>query len=833
MKYLILILLFIQPVFAFESFISQGDVVKPFAINIDPVLNFQSKTEESMVDLSNAPFKKAINQINSQEVKISPIQGLSMDFSQKEFEQKNLREQTLSLWEEKNFNLLYDSENTNFVFKRNIKQTYSPQEWNVNRLAKEENTNKNTSLSLRQNLGTSSLNFSQNITENQKETKNTQYGFNIPFDRAAFSFQQGEIEENKKQTGKNQNIQISALLSGETVKYEHDYVINNNLSKNTTNINLPLPFASVNLNSSKTYKNNKLSDLQKMNAFSTMYFGEELKYASGFNTSIEKNNTIGTDIKEIIIPFGKIIRNTTYRMSDKTIYTNSKLTARNMSENIEIPINFLINGGSLKYDRNITLVSGKPQVDSTTKQMIIPLKFIDDKAEYSFIEQNINNNTMERHSFSIPINKTSLVYQQTNNNYIKTEDLIVNNFVEFKIPLSFVFSYIQDQKSGKTDSRFNTTIKVPLSLFDKTIENEHVLAFSTLGQDNIQSNFVIPTHYGPVMASRIAKISKKNEKLTTYTVSSPKIDFMGLNLSANYLLLDDEKQNKEKRTIDVSWMPNKKSSSSVLFGMNEIDLKEYRTTNLKSEYSFSENSKLYFQYLENDTRNQNSSEKTHFIFNHVNEDFSLKTSLINVNPKQESLLRSLETTFGQEENVKVSASLTNYDPNKLNELQETSLGIEAKHSSEDNNILVKYQRNANRIPMFLIGTYFKIDNSIIKIERVENPEDPKDNKKIREGNVWNLSLNKRNIQTNIRFYDDNCWLNLNLSEGDRNKNGVLVLSYQDGDFINNSQNKKLESSFNLKYDKQWNDEGNLSLTLSQEKAPVENTEARIDFNLKF
>lgn len=832
MKYLILLLLLIQPVFAFESFITQGDVVKPFAISIEPVLNFQSKTEESMIDLSNAPFRKAINQISSQEVKISPIQGLSLNFAQKEFEQKNLREQTLNLWEENNFNFLYDNENTNFTFKRNIKKTYNPQEWNINRIAKEENTSKNTTLSLRQNLGTLSFNFSQNITEDKKEIKNTQYGFNIPFDRAVFAFQQGEIEE-KNNIGKTQNIKISALLSGETVKYEHGYTVSNNLRKNTTNVNLPLPFASVNINSNKTYKNNKLSDIQKLNSFSTMYFGEELKYVSGFNTSIEKNNTIGTDIKEIMIPFGKIIRNTTYRMSDKTVYTNSKLTSRNMSENIEIPINFLINGGILKYDRNLSLVSGKTQVDSVTKQMIIPLKFIDDKAEYSFVEQNINNNSIERHSFSMPINKTSLVYQQINNNHIKTENLIVDNFVEFKIPLSFVFSYIQDQKTNKTDSRFNTTIKVPLSLFGETIENEHILAFSTLGQDNIQSNFVIPTHYGPVMASRIAKISKKNERLTTYTTSSPKVDFLGINLSANYMVLDDEKQKKEKRIIDVSWNPNKKTSSSVMFGMNELDLKEYRTTNLKSEYLFSENSKLYLQYLEADTKNQSSSEKTHIAFSHIDENFSLKTSLINLNPNQESLLRSIETTFGQEENIKVSASLTNYDPAKLNELQETAIGLETKHNSGDNDILIKYQRNANRIPMFLIGTSFKIDDTIIKIARTENPEEPKDNKKIRKGDVWDVSLSKRNIQTNVRFYDDNYWLNLNLSEGDRNKNGILVLSYQNGDFINNSQNKKLESSLNLKYDKQWDDAGNLSLTLSQEKAPVENTEARLDFNLKF
>lgn len=833
MKYLILLLLLIQPVFAFESFITQGDVVKPFTIKVGPILNFQSKTEESMIDLSNAPFRKAINQISSQEVKISPIQGLSLDFNQKEFEQKNLREKTLSLWGENNFNLLYDNEDTNFIFKRNIKKTYNPQEWNINRIAREENASKNTTLSLRQNLGTSSFNFSQNITEDKKEIKNTQYGFNIPFDRAFFAFQQGEIEENKNNIGKTQNIQISALLSGETIKYEHGYNVSNNLRKNTTNINLPLPFASVSLNNSKTYKNNQLSDVQKLNSFSTMYFGEEMKYISGFNTTLEKNNTIGTDTKEIIIPFGKIIRNTTYRMSDKTIYTNSQLTSRIMSENIEIPIEMLIKGGKIKYDRNFNLVAGKPQVDSITKQLIVPLKFIDDQAEYSFFEQNINDNTTERHSFSMPINKTSLVYQQIKTNNTKNENLIVNNFVEFKIPLSFVFSYIQDKKTNKTDSRFNTTVKVPLSLFGETIENEHILAFSTLGQDNIQSNFIIPTHYGSIMASRIAKISKKNEKLTTYTATAPKINFWGIDLSSIYMFLDDEKQTKEKRIIDVSWSPSKKISSSVLFGINELDLKEYRTTNLKSEYLFSESSKLYFQYLETDTKNQSSSEKTHITFNHVDEDFSLKTSLINLNPNQESLLKSIETTFGQDSVVKISAFLTNYDAVKLNEFQETAMGLEAKHNSGDNNILIKYQRNANRMPMFLVGTSFKIDDTIIKIERSENPDDPKENKKIREGDVWDFSINKRNIQTNVRFYNDDCWLNLNFLEGNRNKNGVLILSYKNGDFINNSQNKTLESSLNLKYDKQWDDDGNFSLILSQEKAPVENTEARLDFNLKF
>ena len=44
-KYLILILIFIPPVFAFESFLFQGAVVKPFAINMNPVFNFQSRTE--------------------------------------------------------------------------------------------------------------------------------------------------------------------------------------------------------------------------------------------------------------------------------------------------------------------------------------------------------------------------------------------------------------------------------------------------------------------------------------------------------------------------------------------------------------------------------------------------------------------------------------------------------------------------------------------------------------------------------------------------------------------------------------------------------------------
>ena len=689
-------------------------------------------------------------------------------------------------------------------------------------------------------------NFSENL-QNDKITKINSYGLSFA---DQLKFHQNEKTIDGQSIQKQKNLQIKTLVFNQPLEYKHNY--EQNLVKNQLNrtdssyFNMPLKVGNIQtsilFSEDRTTSNGLLTAQKKTEQIILPLFGRESKYLYNSLTSQNKNNIVKNEDKTLILHLSKSI---VYSMSDKNQYVNNSLTTRNMSEDITVPLDKILNGMNLSHNQTITLVAGKPQIDIKQQKVFIPLNLLASGASYQFITQDRSQNNQpfvntQQHIFKMPFknNRANLTYsmvEKENNTTQKFE--LSYPFAILGIPLNALYSHTI-LPSGETDSRFSTNIQIPITILGKEISNQNNLAFSSLGQDKITSSISIPFSYGP---AKLTSTTISDPNVTTYTIETPIIPIannteLGANLWAQ--------NSKQKRTVNVGWKPSKQVQTSLVVSSNNIDPKESIVTTIDTSYNINQRTALNMRYLEKQQLD-GAGDKTQsiFAFKHNSNDFAFQTTLMDIDGPQQDyeMFSNIGLSFGDNP-FKLSFYTINYDEKKLIPLDKRTYALEARHESNTTGVSLKYQDDKSRLDALLaLDIFWKIGNQTkFQIGYTDNGLDPTDIKKtaIRSGDVLDIGvstviLDDVIFNVNMRQYESNNWFNIGIAGGELNKMGQLSILYQDGDFV--ARNTKIipDSTLSIKYNKHWLNMGDFSLTLSQDVTEKENTEAKAELEIKF
>lgn len=850
MKYLLYIILIL---FTNISFAGEIESIIDNNLSISPIV-FQQKVSEDKIDLTTAPFKQAIrsNSINS--ISILPISGLTINFNRKKEEQRNLKYQSLSLLEENSFNIGYSNKRMSISFQQNEKDTYDPLAWNLN-----------SSLNKLQNIQTSILKFSNQIGEKgsfnftrntQKTTKtNISYDYSktdsfslkLPTNYGNFSFLNSNTEVNNITTAEERQLKAEIPINTKGL-YTGNFTrkLQNNKDIETNEYTIMYPFSSkhsVSFQHSNSFTNDKLTSDKEEFKIILPLFGEDTKYVN----SSSNNNSNKEYKKEILLPLTKLFQNSVYKMTDNISYINSIIKTRNMSENVIIS-DFLIKGSKFSYDRNIQISSGKTQSDLLTRQVLIPLEFLSKGSSYQFISQrkSLSNITdCDQNILKVPFKNISFIYT---NSSIDTNNKQTNSINQYDLSYQFKllgillnnnYSYIDNNITEKTDSRFFTTIKFPIG---NKLTSDNTLSFSTLGQDKIVSNFNVPFNFGILKLSR-TYIDEQNDNKdnTTYTVESPKIQLPihNMTMKGNMLIYEQRGQDtKEKKNVNLEWQPTTTLKTSLTLESNELVAKETDSITVETSYAMSKRTNMNLQYLEKQQLDSIDKAQTTFFVQHEDKshDLLIKSTLVDINGTEDyPIFRNIEVNVGNSKTFQISAKMIDYDTKKLIPLNDDVYSFEFKRKG----LSLQYRTIDRKLPLFGINTLLEIgDTTELKLSMENNGLNPNDSKKtqIREGTVFDLGISKKvsnlSLQANMRNYEDDNWYNIEIGSNQK-KEESFSLSYKSGDFIPSNQKVTTESLFSLNYSKKLDNDGKILIDISKQVTDKDNIEAKAEININY
>lgn len=793
-----------------ESFVSE-----PFSLSIGP-MGFDRQITEKTIDYKNAPFGQINQSESTDKLTITPFDGLGLGFTNKRQQQVNLKRQTINMSEDETLDLTYQTDRTKLSFSQNVNKLFDPSVWDNEESLDTKQEIRSQSFGFEQEIG--QLKFTANRNSETKilpnERNNTQnkdsINFSLPLDFVSFNYNYDRTTNNGSLISDNSGYGIKIPFNSEN-SFNYDFLkkTDNNTRMVSFGISNPILLSGLSLlfHHNQTTANNDIISYDDLQQITTKLFGGELKYIKSSIIKTENNKSIETINNEIIIPLGL----TSYHRNDQ-ITQNS----RNLQENISIPLDLLLNGSIISYDRNLSIIPGKPSVDVSTSKILIPLSFVNNGGNISLISKDTNGQIVNDMTVNYPA-------------------------VILGIPLNMVYSHITNKSTGQIDSRFFTVIDTPIVLHGNNLHLVNTLSLSTLGEDKVLSELSI----NKIVLTRSAITKHDNSSNNiTYTAEIPEIiPFKGLSLKTNALLLQqDEKENQYKSNIIFAWSPIPNLDTRIILSSNDLVPNEHQTKTIETKYGTSERLSLNIRYLERQQLDSVNLDKQSIVsLQHISPNtggLSIKTTLVDVDGQNQDSdpMNSAEISFGSEKSLQITANTSDFDAQKMAPLNRRVIGINAKSIFGDNGILIKYQDSVDRnSPILSIDTSWKLSqNTEMKISMANNGVDPTDNKheNIRVGTVWDaiLSTKSDNLELGlgIRNFEQNNWVNLGIA-GSLSNNDKMSLTYQNGDFVSDN-----DSILSLKYDKSWNDNGNLSLSLYQKiKDGNNDSEAKVNLDIKF
>lgn len=694
------------------------------------------------------------------------------------------------------------------------------------------------------NNATYTGNFSKSLKGNNL-TKVNEYGLSLG---EKFNFQRSNTTVNNTITKHQAAFGVSVVLFDQPIEYKHSY--DQNLVKTSINrqdfsyFNMPLQIGSF--KTSLSFKDERTSVAgvvvaqNKTEDILLPLFGHDAKYTMASLTKQEKKGIVQDTNTTITIPLGDL---TTYSYTNAVQNINGVLSARNMQESVQLPLDKIMKGLQASHLRTIKVVPGQPEIDLKQQKILIPLNFVAAGAEYQFLLQSrsVDNQPVvntRQNSFKLPFynNRANVSYVMTQQEDKRTNKLDVTYpIVVLGIPFQALYSHI-DLPNGNTDSRFSTKIQIPISVMGKSIENQHSIAYSSLGQDNVTSTMSLPFSFGPVKLTQTRISDTTNTNI--YTVETPNIPIDNVNINANLWM----QNSKQKQIYNLGWNPSDRLKTAVALTMNDLKPAEHQKLTFDTCYNLSKRTSLNFRYLEQQQLDSMLDQSQSMLtLQHTNDGLSVQATLIDLNGQNVDNYSSTKVMVGENKPFQLSFYTIDYDVKKLQPLSERTYAIEAKHIQDRTGVAVKYQDDAARVDSLLsVDVYWQIDaQTKLTMAMVDNGIDPNDAKKqaIRLGQAVDLGFiakMRNNIALNagIRQYDENDWFNIGIAGGNT-KTGTIALTYQSGDFVPVRKTNTPESTLSLQYDKKWGDYGSLFINLSQEVTESENTEARAEWQMKF
>jgi len=577
--------------------------------------------------------------------------------------------------------------------------------------------------------------------------------------------------------------------------------------------------------------------------------GNAMQLASGVKTESE------TNIYKI--PLDRIIKGMSYAYANSDVLTNGVQTGKNLTEQYVIPLDRLIKGASYSFNDTQVMEKGVFTNYNTSKQYLVPLDRFLKGASYSRLDQTILENKVLVDRFqeglSFPMNLlakgSTIAYHNNeyrlhgNTNWADSTDVTITSPLQlFGIPLDSVYTYVLEDPSGLSGSRFSTQLKVPTRAWGKLITNTHSVAINTLGQDTIQSNFAIPFKRGNLALGR-TYIDTAGASNTTYTMETPQVELLSnLTSQANFAFyMPDNTANLQKRAFNLVWAPSKKATTTMSWINSELNPAEHYNMNFATGYNISENRKLNFGYFEKEMADNTFSIQKQAVFTQAG-NMTLNASLLQMenNGAVTSPLANWDVSYGDIKNLSLAAMYQRYDPAKTIQWIEPTMGIEMKHDGGTIDMAYKYQGSAGRLlPLNVVDSIIKLsDNTNLQLTYTNNGIDPLDAKQqlIRIGHTYEAALRGKlgsfNILTAIRNYNaDSSW---SFSLGDNNGSGQFSLIYQAGDFSPLILGGvRTENIFGLQYEKVFRENERLSFKYNSYQLYGTNAEGRLEFNMTF
>lgn len=577
--------------------------------------------------------------------------------------------------------------------------------------------------------------------------------------------------------------------------------------------------------------------------------GNAMQLASGVKTESE------TSIYKI--PLDRIIKGMSYTYANSDVLTNGVQTGKNLTEQYVIPLDRLIKGASYSFNDTQVMEKGVFTTYNTTGQYVVPLDRLIQGASYSRVDQTLLENKVLVDRFqeglSFPINllsKGSTIAYHNNEyrlhgdaNWADNTGVTITSPLQlFGIPLDSVYTYVLEDPSGLSGSRFSTQLKVPTRAWGKLITNTHSVAINTLGQDTIQSNFAVPFKGGDLTLGRTA-IDDHNASNTTYTIGTPTIGlFSNLTSQASFLFYtSDNASAAQKRTFNLAWNPNSKLTAKMDMVNSDLNPAEHYNMNLTTGYNLSSNRTLNFGYFEKDLPDNTFSIQKKAVFTqNGNVKFNASLLQLETNGQTTSPLANWDVSYGDAKNLSLVAMYQRYDPTKTVEWIEPTMGMEMKHNGSTIDWAYKYQGSVGRLaPLNVIDTIIRMgDHTNLQLTYTNNGLDPLDTKQqlIRMGHTYDCALKSKigdfDLVTAIRNYDtNNSW---SLSLGDNSGSSKASFTYQSGDFSPLViGGRRTDNIIGFQYEKIFRENEKLLMKYSSYQLDDTNAEGRIELNVAF
>ena len=462
-----------------------------------------------------------------------------------------------------------------------------------------------------------------------------------------------------------------------------------------------------------------------------------------------------------------------------------------------------------------------------------------------------NNSTVDtrHHLLTIPVSDGNLALQSTATRAGSLEWKTINDLT-LTYPLNFLgtsfdaeYSVAQHRNTDKTDYRFSTKLRMPFQL-----QNEHIIAFSSLDTSRIESSFDIPFRDGPINLKRVAANHPDKPNSTVYTAVTPRISLLDdLSIQGGLLYhIQSDQSSRQKRNLDVAWQPSDSLKTTMVLSHNDLSPKEHRMLTVDTRYAISERTSMNFQYLQKQQLDMpRVNKRTQMEFQHQSSEpdgLRIRATAIDLDgPGQDyDMFRAVETSFGDKRILQLTMSLSDYDSSKMVPLPKTLFNVQAEHVLPKRGIRARYQSSLSvPVSQLELDTLWNLDSKTsLQLAMRNNPTDPRNPKVTREGTMWDLGFSTTiidgpDIRLGLRRYQDNNWLNASVTGGTPEDYGQIRFSYQSGDFVPSNNTKTIpESTLNLNYDKRW-DDSELTINLFKEISNQETIEGKMEFGIRF